>query len=90
MELSALAELLHSRGIEYFGVLPVSSCTVVRRHKLDRLPFRAENAVFFAVPYNTGDSPGRCISKYAVPRDYHLFFDGLFSDIIPELSAIYP
>ena len=90
MELSALAELLHSRGIEYFGVLPVSRCTVARRHKLDRLPFRAENAVFFAVPYNTGDSPGRCISKYAVPRDYHLFFDGLFSDIIPELSAIYP
>lgn len=90
MYLSELKKIFEAEKIEYFGALPIERCEIIRRYKIDRLPFRPRNAVVFAVPYYTGDNPARIVSKYAVSRDYHLFFSRLYERLCPELEKMSP
>ena len=50
----------------------------------------AVSAVFFLIPYYTGDSAERNISLYAVPRDYHLYVKALGEKLLPMLRSSYP
>ncbi len=86
--LKYLKNLLCGHGILLAEAIPLSKCRIVRPDKLERCGFSSSNeltAVIFAIPYYTRQSE-RNISAYAVPRDYHLFCQELFSDVIPRLS----
>ena len=57
---------------------------------LERNVPSAVSAVFFLIPYYSGEKAERNISLYAVPRDYHLYVKSLGERLLPELRAAYP
>ncbi len=75
-------------GIEYADAIPLSLCRITRQYKLDKCGFDPSAplfAIIFAIPYYT-DNENKNISSYAIARDYHLFCEELFNDIIPTLE----
>ena len=87
-----IKKLLWERGIELCAPISLENCNIVRKYKLERCGFSdvsALTAIMIAVPYFVKHEK-RNISAYATPKDYHLFFKGLFDSVIPLLSREYP
>ena len=83
-----LKAYLMDRGIELVGAVPMSKCNIIRPYKLGKLRDADASglcAIIFAIPYFSKQEK-RNISAYATSRDYHLFADWLFSDLIPLLK----
>ena len=79
-------------GIDLVGAIPLSVCKITKPYKLEKIGFDSSlplYAIMMAVPYYTAHAE-KNISSYCIPRDYHLFFKGLFDSIIPRLSEIFP
>ena len=87
---SKLSKIFSDEGVELAAALPLSRCEVLRPYKLERMGFPPKSVIMLAVPYSPPESPARIISKYAVPRDYHVFFKELFSRVIPRLCELFP
>lgn len=88
-----IKELLFERGIDTVGAVRLCDCKMLREYKLKNVGLDTGAPLFvyiFAVPYYAKRESEGNISKYAVPRDYHLFFNSLFDEIIPLLSKEYP
>ena len=76
--------------IECAGCIPFSECRIINERLLNRkVNFRPESAIFFLVPYYVRDEK-RNVSVYAVARDYHIYFRGLYERLIPKLREILP
>lgn len=92
--LEFLSEYFSEQGIRLFAPIPLSACRITRRYLLDRAEIAPEagTAIMLAIPYYTraAEAPDRNLSAYAVPRDYHLFFQALFNDLLPRLRAQFP
>lgn len=85
--LDTLKILLDRFGIDLFGAVPVSSCNIVRPHKLNTLGFDNTDGlsvIIFAIPYLT-EHKVRNVSAYATPRDYHLFAKQVFDTVLPVM-----
>ncbi len=90
--LEYIKNMLLQYNIESVECIPLSICRLTRQDKLERAGFSLSDklyAVIFTVPYYT-EHGNKNISSYAIPRDYHLFFEELFSDIIPKLKKSFP
>ena len=87
-----LLNFLQKKNIDWVGVLPLSDCRVIRPYLLERENISSGTVFVMAVPYRTPacDEPGRTISAYAVSRDYHLFFEELFGELLPYLKEKFP
>jgi epoxyqueuosine reductase len=87
-----LSNLLSKYNIELVAPIPLSECTVKRQYLLDRAQILDGTAFIIAVPYLSKEafSSARNVSLYAVARDYHLFFDELFGEILPILRERFP
>ncbi len=87
-----LSEFLQKKQIDTYGAIPLASCRVTRPYLLDRVGIAEGNVLMLAVPYLTPacTSPDRNLSAYAVSRDYHLFFEELFSELLQELNTRFP
>ena len=92
--LEFLSDYFLPRGIRLFAPIPLNACRVTKKYLLDRekIDPSGGTAVMLAIPYFTRSAanPGRNLSAYAVPRDYHLFFRELFEDLLPRLRAAFP
>lgn len=90
--LQSVRELLLARGIELCAPLALSACHIRKPYLLERAGIDSGTAFLFAVPYYTTscDDPARNISAYAVAKDYHLFFEALFNEILPILREHFP
>ena len=90
--LALIRELLQQWKIDCFAPLPLSACTVKKPYLLEREGIRDGSVIIIAVPYRTPlcDVPERNLSAYAVCKNYHAFFDALYADVLPRLSAAYP
>ena len=80
--------LFKQHNISLVSAIGLKDCTVTRQYKLDKVGFTDTehlSAIVFAVPY-LSPSRERNISAYAVSRDYHGYFQSLFSEIIPILQ----
>lgn len=84
---SVCADILDRFGAASVSCLPISECRILRPHLLG---FDPGCVIIFTVPYYTGESEKRNISRYAVSRDYHLFFSGLFDRIKEEFALRLP
>lgn len=82
-----LSDFLKKQGIECFAAVPLEFCRILRPYLLEREGISSGFAVMLAVPYLTRAclSPDRNVSAYAVPRDYHGFFEALFGELLPFL-----
>lgn len=76
------------------GGIPLDKCKILRSYLLERQGISTQGTAFlFAVPYVLCDdvkNPDRNLSLYAIPRDYHGYFDALRENIIPKLKAHFP
>ncbi len=90
--LDRIKAILSEYKIELCAPIALSSCKLIYPHKLTNSGFSLNEelfAIMLAVPYLT-PAKERNISSYAVPRDYHLYFDSLFSSLLPKLKAEFP
>lgn len=87
-----LSNFFQNRKIEYASPIPLADCRIVRPYLLERSGIQDGTVIPFAVPYLScaATDPARNLSAYAVPRDYHLFFRGLFDELIPRLCEEFP
>lgn len=83
MKEKLLADFFASEKIEYYGSLELSECSVLYPRKL---PEFTVSVCFFLIPYNVRDNGKRNISKYAVPRDYHLYVKQLEERLVGYLA----
>ena len=83
---------LQKKNIDLVGALPLSACHVIRPYLLARANISKGTVFMLAVPYFTPscEDKGKNISAYAVSRDYHLFFEELYEELLPYLSNLYP
>ena len=89
---SFLTEILEKYAIDCFGVIPLSECKVTKPYLLEREGIADGSAVILAVPYFTKAclAPNRNLSAYAVPRNYHAFFEMLYAELLPKLRERFP
>ncbi len=87
-----MLSFLQKKNIELVGVLPLSDCNVTRPYLLERANISSGTVFVMAVPYFTPacEGSGRTVSAYAVSRDYHLFFEELFGELLPYLAEKFP
>lgn len=76
------------------GAIPLSFCRLQRAYLLEKDHLDTEGtAILLAVPYLvSGDAhhPRRNLSLYAVPEDYHRYFEGLKQSLLPRIRDAYP
>ena len=86
-----LSVFFEKNNIDTYAALPLSSCRILRPYLLERSGIDHGSVLMLAVPYLSPDADGeRNLSAYAVPRDYHAYFDQLFGELLPLLRATYP
>lgn len=87
-----LSNFFQNRKIEYASPIALADCRIIRPYLLERSGIQNGTVIPFAVPYlsRASTDPSRNLSAYAVPRDYHLFFRGLFDELIPRLCEKFP
>lgn len=86
----AIRQVFAERGVVYADVIPFSEATVLFQRKIDQLSFIPQSVIVFAIPYYAGEMPDRNLSRYAVAKDYHLFFQLFSEEVKAELQAHYP
>ena len=76
------------------GAIPLSHCRIIRPYLLEKQEIStAGTALMLAVPYVMTEDvshPSRNLSLYAVPKDYHQYFDMLSEILLPRLKELYP
>lgn len=73
-----------------FAPIPLDDCRITRRYLLDRENISAGTVIVCAVPYLSREIlNGRNISAYCAVRDYHVFFERLFSKALPKLKEAF-
>ncbi len=87
-----IKRLLTDEKIEYFGILPITEVKVINESLFERsfIDFTPKSVIMLLVPYYAGEFEERNISRYAVPRDYHLYFRELYSRLEPKLKSVFP
>lgn len=88
--LNLISSLLKNEGIALFGAIPLSECKIIKPYLLDRCRISSGTAIVIAAPYLVDDGVEPNISRYAISRDYHLFYKELFDRLIPALKKEYP
>lgn len=83
-----LTELFSREKIEYFSSLAYSDCQVIRPDIIAREDFTPRSVIIYLIPYYAGGTVN--ISKYAAPRDYHIYVRELNSRLIAEVKSRYP
>lgn len=83
-----LRQFFASEQIDAYAALDVRDVTLTRAYLVERLPFTPKTAILFLAPYYAGESEN--LSRYAAPRDYHLYMKGLFSRFTDALAEYNP
>ena len=87
-----LLNFFQKYNIDCVSAVPLEACRIKKPYLLERHGITDGSAVIFAVPYYTRacEDDTRNLSSYAVARDYHLFFQSLFDELIPLLKERLP
>lgn len=84
-----LKAFFEDQKIEYFSVIPLSECRLIKPHLLERVGITSGSVIIYLLPYYTGECEN--ISCYAASRDYHLLLktvgQGLTKLLRGELGA---
>ncbi|MCQ2770413.1 MAG: DUF1730 domain-containing protein [Clostridia bacterium] len=86
-----LESIFSKEQILEYSVLPMSECDIRRRDLIERRGVdvsSVKTAIVFLMPYNINDGDGN-VSRYARPKDYHFYFDGLKERLEPELEKAF-
>lgn len=83
-----IKNIFKSFNINEIATISINELIIQKPHLLNREDYLS--CIFFIVPYNTAENQPHLISKYAVPQDYHLFFNELYKKLIPILENEFP
>ena len=86
----AIQQVFAERGVVYAEAIPFNETKVLLQRKIDQLSFVPQSVIVFAIPYYAGEFSERNISRYAVAKDYHLFFRAFSDEVKSELQKLYP
>ncbi|MGI5894221.1 MAG: epoxyqueuosine reductase [Candidatus Merdivicinus sp.] len=79
---------LQEAGITEAGSVPFASCLPLLECRAKaRLPQNAASVIICALPYYTGEWPGRNLSRYAIVPDYHTVSMQLLKPVCERLTA---
>ena len=89
---SFLTKFFSEKGIRLLAPISLSDCKIVKPYLLEKHGISHGTAIMIAVPYFSAAcmDDKRNVSCYAVSRDYHGFFRGLFDELLPLLQEKYP
>ncbi len=90
---SFLSNFFAKKKIDCYNFIPLDTCCIVRPYLLERAGIGNMGTVcMMAIPYYTKncDQEDRNLSAYAVSKDYHLFYQELFEELIPLLNEKFP
>ena len=87
-----LSNFFQKHKIPYVAALALSDCRIQKPYLLKKAGIDDGMVILFAVPYLSpqGLDPARNLSAYAVPRDYHAYFEALFGELLPLLGKKFP
>ena len=88
--LNLISTILYNEGIEIFGALPISECKIIKPYLLDKAGIGSGTAIVIAAPYLADDGIAPNISRYAISKDYHLFYKELFEKLVERLQKEFP
>ena len=86
-------KLLAKQNIYTVGAIKIQDCKILREYKLKNAGFDDVSSLFvyiFAIPYYPRINERKNISTYAIPRDYHAYFDALSSALTDDLKKNFP
>lgn len=86
----SIRQIFAERGIVYADAIPFSEATVLMKRKVEQLSFVPQSVIIFAIPYYAGEISDRNLSRYAVAKDYHLFFHDFSEAVKIDLERLYP
>lgn len=77
--------------IDCFSAISLKDCKIQKPYLLERAGITDGTVVMMAIPYFTHGADGKHnLSAYAIPKNYHLFFEHLFDSLIPLLKKEFP
>lgn len=86
-----IKDKLNEFNIDLVSCISLDQCDIKRPYLLQRHGIQNGSVVIFAVPYLAeGVLENKNISAYVTAKDYHLFFNSLFEEILPLLKKKYP
>lgn len=85
-----LDSMMSNEHIEYYGIVPLSECRIIKKHLIERLDYTPTYVIMFLIPYYPGESQERIVSLYAVPRDYHIYIRELCGRLTDRLKGKFP
>ena len=87
-----IAQTFEKHGIELYGAVPFAECVPANMRLYGQLKDRIKTTLIFAVPYKTALLPedDHKMSSYARVYDYHKKFAPLFTELINDLSRVFP
>lgn len=92
---AAARNVIESASVICGRPIPLTECKVISPHKLNAPGFTPRSVMMLAAPYYTKAAASssecrRTLSLYAVPRDYHIFYEELFSELRERLEPLFP
>ena len=89
---SFLSDFFQKKSIDCFAPVPLEACRVIRPYLLEREQIAHGTVIMLAIPYfsKACTEANRNVSAYAVSRDYHVFFNELFHELLPLLHQAFP
>ncbi len=87
--ISSLRALFQAEGITLYKTLPLSACKIQKPYLLSSFPTPPQSVLLVAIPYRSGAQCAR-LSKYAISKDYHLYFQSLWERCVARLKQDYP
>ena len=85
-----MKDFLLNEGIEFFALVPLSRCKVIKEYLLTKNGFDENaNLIMMLFPYRSVHAPVN-LSVYASVMDYHLYVKGLEARLHEYVSAKFP
>ena len=85
-----MKDFLKENGVEYFALISLAECKVLKQYLLDKNGFdKSANVITMLIPYRTENKPQN-LSVYASVLDYHLFVKELSAKMAAYVSIKYP
>lgn len=82
-----MKEFFNENGIEFFALIPLSSCKVIKEYLLTKNELgKDSNVITMLIPYRSENKPTN-LSVYASVPDYHLFVDQLSHKLDEYMKA---
>lgn len=85
-----MKNFLYEHGIEFFSVIPLSGCKVIKPYLLEKNGFDENaNVIVMLFPYRSEKRPVN-LSVYASVKDYHKYVEILSQELEKYIKSRYP